>query len=92
MKLMLAAVLGFFIYPAIVDLTEISSHYLDSPQLPARLRVLPSYGIADPFIGNCTSEWGENGHGWRFVLRDYYGCNTLQILISDLLFGKEETK
>lgn len=46
----------------------------------------------DPFkslTGNCKAEQGRNGHGWEFNVREYYGCNGLEILISDFIYNQE---
>ena len=34
--------------------------------------------IVDPLVGNCSLKHGENGHGWKFIIADYYQCDKLQ--------------
>lgn len=36
----------------------------------------------------CTKDVRKNGHGWIFIKRDFFGCNKLEIAISDILYGE----
>lgn len=38
--------------------------------------------------GIAYKEKGENGFGWKFTTREYYGCGKLNIIISDLIYEK----
>lgn len=44
--------------------------------------------ITDPFLGNCQEVEGENGHGWKFIVADYYSCDKFQRLLSKKITGK----
>lgn len=41
-------------------------------------RVLEGGYIVFPLLGKCADREGENGHGWKFNVADYYGCDWLQ--------------
>jgi hypothetical protein len=51
-----------------------------------------SYGLSispyDAFTQNCTKNVTQNGFEWVFIARDYFGCNRLEIFISDYLYGE----
>lgn len=40
--------------------------------------ILQGSYILDPIDGNCKDEMGENGHGWKFNVADYYSCDRFQ--------------
>lgn len=82
-KYITAVLLGFFLFPLAADVSEIFGW-------STFLRV-PGYGSMDAFIGNCTKDVAKNGHGWVFVVREYYNCGKVSIAISDLIYG-ETTK
>jgi hypothetical protein len=46
------------------------------------------FRLFDSITKSCTKDVRKNGHGWVFVVRDYYTCNKLEIAISDLLYGE----
>ena len=75
-------VLGFFTFPLVADLYAITGKFNS-------FFMVPNYGISDVLLGNCQNKMGENGHGWKFNIREYNGCNKIQIIISDLLYSPE---
>lgn len=81
-KTIIIFVLGFFSFPLIADFGKNYEPVED-------FFILPTYGIYDTYNGNCRNICGRNGHGWEFIVRDYYACNKAQIYISDLMYGKE---
>lgn len=92
-KLILGFILGVLLYPALMDLHDVMDYQypkLFSSSVSA-FRYVPTYGLADPFIKNCTKDVSKNGHGWVFVNREYFKCGKLSIKISDYIYG-ETTK
>lgn len=88
-NLILGLILGFSISPLYNDSVDIYGHYVGEVSTKTwALFVRPSLGIADPLIGNCTKDISKNGHGWVFVNRDFFACNKVQIIVSDLIFGE----
>lgn len=44
------------------------------------------------FMDRCTKDIRRNGFGTVFVSRNYFECNKLEILISDLIYGEKTPK
>lgn len=79
MKFFTGILLGLLMFPAIHEVSlEI---YKDTP-------ILVQYGFTKPFTKKCVKNIGKNGHGWEFVVREYYSCGKISIFISNLLWGE----
>lgn len=90
-KLLLGIILGLFLFPAINDIfMTLHDNYPENKlfnEITSKM-IYPNYGINHILTKRCTKDVGENGHGWIFILRDYYKCSKVHILISDLLYGE----
>jgi hypothetical protein len=86
MKNAILVVLGFLLFPLVSDMSEITRHFFKTEM--SMFLFVPSYGVATTVTGGCTKDVSKNGHGWTFVRREYNTCNTVQIFVSDLIYGE----
>lgn len=72
-------------FPLLADLSDLTGKFI----MPLKV---PGYGSMNPFVGNCTKDKAMNGHGWKFVTREYYKCGKVAIAISDMIYGEYAEK
>lgn len=82
--LLIGFILGFATVPVYNDMATITDN-------KEHIVYIPTTGIANPIVGNCRDIRDRNGHGWEFNVREYYDCNELQIIISDMVY-KDDSK
>lgn len=78
-NLVLGVILGLFLFPLAHEVSR------------ATIKGVPlivEYGVTKPFNKKCIKNEAKNGHGWEFVMREYYDCGKIAIFISDMLYGE----
>ncbi len=91
MKYVIVFILGILSYPLLFDAAD-AYYSLHRESKIARSiwskLINTGYGTQRAFIGDCTKDVDENGHGWIFIRRDYFQCNKLEVKISNLIYGE----
>jgi hypothetical protein len=80
-KLLLGMIIGFFLFPLAADIVQLDGGRHD-------FFVVPSYGTTDALVGHCTKDIVKNGQGWVFVKRDFFVCDKINIVISNVIYGE----
>jgi len=83
MKFLLGITLGLALFPLIGDVFKLIEYKTDK-DMPF---IIPTYNAFEGVVGRCTKDVSQNGHGWTFIRRDFFGCGKINIMISDLLHG-----
>lgn len=90
-KYILVFLLGLSFFPVLSDIIT-GYNYTNRNKVSKKLWLIfsvPGYGLHKGIAGMCTNEQSSNGHGWKFIKRDYFECGKLNIYISDKLYGKK---
>lgn len=78
---LLYVLIGLLLYPAFADLVALADDKFDTDYW---IKVgVPSYGLTLALTGRCT-DVSRRG----VTQRDYFGCGKVNIMISDLIYGK----
>ena len=78
--LLLGIVLGILAFPLLIDILRVAKI---NPTVG-----LTGYGSTLFIQGGCRDIQAKNGHGWKFILREYNECNRLSNYLSDLIYKR----